>query len=287
MMRLTTFKPLWGNDRPIEEACRQANEAGFNGIEGRAPIKNHQAWSNAMAEHQCDYVAEIVSGGDYVPDRHWRVSQHLDDIRRQIEQAKPLSPLFANCIVGCDAWSESEMMRFFEQALSLENEMGLPLSFETHRSRCLFTPWITDRLARALPDLKLTLDMSHWCVVAERQMATEMDLIERIAPQVFHLHARVGYDQGPQVPDPAAPEYEYALRTHERIWQMIWQQQKTSGRDTSTLTPEFGPDGYCHLLPYTQAPVADIWQINQWMNRRERQVFHEFFNDDDTTGSKS
>lgn len=274
-MNLKTFKTLWGNTLPIEQACLQAKQAGFDGIEGRAPQNNVQIWKEALAAHKCDYIAEIVSGGDYVPERNWSIQNHMDDIQRQIDLSTPLNPHFATCIVGCDAWSEKDTLIFFEQAMGLEKKTGVTLSFETHRSRCLFNPWTTDSIVTELPEIKLTLDMSHWCVVAERQMDTELDLIKRIAPNIFHLHGRVGYDQGPQVPDPAAPEYEYALLVHEKIWQLVWNVQKKAGKEVSTFTPEFGPDGYCHLLPFTLAPVADIWQVNQWINHREKQKFDQ------------
>ena len=34
------------------------------------------------------------------------------------------------------------------------------------------------------------------------------------------------------------------------------------------MTPEFGPDGYLHTLPYKKAPVADLDNINRWMAKR-------------------
>ena len=37
----------------------------------------------------------------------------------------------------------------------------------------------------------------------------------------------------------------------------------------STLTPEFGPAPYLHLLPHTQTPVADLADICDWMARRQ------------------
>jgi hypothetical protein len=39
------------------------------------------------------------------------------------------------------------------------------------------------------------------------------------------------------------------------------------------MTPEFGPDGYTHLLPFTKAPVADLWELNLGMARSQRQQF--------------
>jgi hypothetical protein len=160
--------------------------------------------------------------------------------------------------------------------MELADKQGLELCFETHRSRSLFNPWVTQRLVRALPELKLTADFSHWCVVCERLMDTELDVIEAIAPQVVHIHARVGYDQGPQVPHPAAPEYAGVLQAHQRWWESIWRAQLAAGREVSSMTPEFGPDGYLHQLPFSGEPVADLWQINDWMRQCERQHFDSF-----------
>ena len=57
---------------------------------------------------------------------------------------------------------------------------------------------------------------------------------------------------------------------------MIWQSHLDSGCQISTLTPEFGPDGYLQSEPFTQKPVADLWEINQWMAEEERQHFSRF-----------
>jgi hypothetical protein len=41
------------------------------------------------------------------------------------------------------------------------------------------------------------------------------------------------------------------------------------------MTPEFGPDGYLHTLPYTKAPVADLDNINRWMAYRQRENYEK------------
>jgi hypothetical protein len=104
-------------------------------------------------------------------------------------------------------------------------------------------------------------------------MDSEPEAINAIVPNVMHIHARVGYDQGPQVPHPAAPEYTYALKAHQEVWEQVWDSQRRRGFGFTTMTPEFGPDGYLHTLPFTKAPVADLWEINQWMGETERQHF--------------
>ncbi|MGH9618027.1 MAG: hypothetical protein ACRD28_14915, partial [Acidobacteriaceae bacterium] len=56
-------------------------------------------------------------------------------------------------------------------------------------------------------------------------------------------------------------------------WRQIWEAQEKSGRDVSTLTPEFGPPTYMHTMPYTQTPVADLNAICNWMAQREQARF--------------
>jgi hypothetical protein len=276
-MPLQLFKTMWGFEGAFETACTMAEDAGFNGIEGRAPehAEERVLWKTTLQKQGLSYIAEIVTGGGYVPQRHLSVAAHLDDVEKALRNSMDLSPRFATCIGGCDAWSEEESIRFFEEAMKLAEGYGIGICFETHRSRSLFNPWTTHRIVDALPQIALTADISHWCVVCERQMDSELDTITAIAPNVRHIHARVGYDQGPQVPHPGAPEYAYALRAHQQCWEVLFDAQHARGAET-TMTPEFGPDGYLHTLPFTQAPVADLWTLNRWMADEERSHFEKY-----------
>ncbi|MEJ2590967.1 MAG: TIM barrel protein [Candidatus Thiodiazotropha sp.] len=277
-MELKLFRTLWGYQGEPAAAVAESAAAGFDGIEGQAPLDPAQrvALGEALATHGLDYIAEITTAGSYVPERHATLETHLATLARGLAASRELQPLKVNCIGGCDAWSESQSRRFFLQAMELADKQGLAIAFETHRSRSLFNPWVTQRLAADLPALRLTVDFSHWCVVCERLMDSELDVIETIAPQVAHIHARVGYDQGPQVPHPAAPAYAEALAAHQRWWERIWQAQLDAGCELTTMTPEFGPDGYLHHIPFSEEPVGDLWQINNWMRQREREHFAKF-----------
>jgi len=277
-MKLLQFKTLWGFEGDFESACMQAKEAGFEGIEGPAPedAQERAAWKASLEKHGLHYIAEAVTGGGYVPRRGLGVAEHLNDLEVILARSAALGPRFVTCIGGQDAWSEAESLRFFEDAMALAGRYNLEISFETHRSRSLFNPWVTRRIVDALPQISLTADISHWCVVCERQMDTEMETIEAIAPNVKHIHARVGYDQGPQVPHPAAPEYADALQAHRICWERFWDAQRSRGFEVTTMTPEFGPDGYLHTLPFTNAPVADLWEINRWMGQTERDHFDAY-----------
>lgn len=275
-MQLKIFKTLWGHSGTCEQAIEQALEAGFNGLEGPVPDNPRAAAAlrQQLADHNLGFIAEITTAGSYVPDRRASLQQHLDSFALKLEQSLRLEPLFISCLGGCDAWPEEQNTRFFAEAMNLAEQAGTVVSFETHRGRAFFNPWVTDRIVAALPDIRLTCDFSHWCVVCERLLDTELDVLQRLAQRAYHIHARVGYDQGPQVPHPGAPEYAPALHSHQSWWERIWQAQARQQRTFTTMTPEFGPDGYLHQAPFSREPVADLWDLNRWMAACERRHFH-------------
>jgi hypothetical protein len=274
-MELLVFKTLWGHTGSVDEAIAAARENTFDGIEGQALAKADmmREFRSKLSDAGLEYIAEICTGGSYVPDRKATVTDHLDSFRRQAEAVVECQPRFLTVIAGCDAWPLSASVEFFGAAMRFADQLGIAASFETHRSRSMFHPWITRDLLLALPDMRLTCDFSHWCCVCERLIDTEPDVLALCAERAHHVHARVGYDQGPQVPHPAAPEFRTALEAHERWWRMIWQAQEERGATASTMTPEFGPDGYLQCAPFTQRPVADLDEINGWMAQRERRQF--------------
>lgn len=277
-MKLKLFKTLWGFNQSYQQAIDQVMAADMQGIEGPAPDANNDrvALKQLLEKNKVDFIAEITTAGSYVPDRQATLQQHIETFRSKLQLSMELNPLFVTCLGGCDAWPEEQSVEFFSKAMELAETFGVKVSFETHRGRSLFNPWITQRVVEKIPEIQLTCDFSHWCVVCERLIDSEIEIIHQIANNAHHVHARVGYDQGPQVPNPAAPEYLSALKAHQRWWEIIWLSQNARGYQFSTMTPEFGPDGYLHETPFTREPVADLWELNTWMAKEESEHFARF-----------
>jgi len=198
------------------------------------------------------------------------IAIHLSTLREQIEECLDASPLFFNVQSASDAWSLAEAEEFYLALGDIESEFNVILSHETHRSRYFGNPWNTIRLLERVPEIKLTCDFSHWVCVAERLLEDADEVFHKIAHHCHHIHARVGYEQGPQVPDPRAPEWRAHLDAHELWWELLWMTQAAEGRDDEiTLTPEFGPPPYLQTLPFLQRPVADLESICDWMAQRQ------------------
>jgi hypothetical protein len=269
-MRLILFRSLWTNGGDLAAALADCRAGNFDGVEGPVPAAPaaRREFAARLAGSGAPFIAEVATGGGYVPVEI-SPARHLDDFCRQAEAAMECSPLFFTVLGGCDAWPPAQSAEFFGGVLARAAELGVVASIETHRSRPTYSPWATRDLLERLPELRLTCDFSHWCCVCERLVLdTDPGLLALCAARAHHVHARVGYEQGPQVPHPAAPEYRAALEAHERWWDAIWAAH--AGRDFTTMTPEFGPDGYLHAEPFTGALAADLNLINHWMGSRQR-----------------
>ena len=288
-MELECYKTLWGHTGTFVQACERARAAGFEGIEGPAPTSRQEqsTWRRQLQDTGLLYIAEICTAGSYIPERAASVKQHLSSLEQKLQQAMSLAPRLVTCIGGCDAWIEEQSLEFFSGAILLAKSYSATISFETHRGRSFFNPWVTARVCEQLPELRLTADFSHWCVVCERLMDTEQDTLDRLIGRVMHIHARVGYEQGPQVVDPRLARYQPALESHQRWWRRIWDCQLRQGYKRSTLTPEFGPDGYQQLDAFTSSPVGDLWEMNCWMAQQQRQQFGQWWRTETMYGEKA
>jgi sugar phosphate isomerase/epimerase len=277
-MRLELFRTLWGYRGTWDQAVDELLAAGFDGVEARIPETSAQRTANArvLREQRIPYIATLFTSTPVLPQQSHSAQIHLDDLVTKLGWAAELSPQKVNVLAGNDRWSLAEQVDFFGRAVELGNASGLQCCFEIHRGRSLYSPWVTLDVIRQVPELRLTSDISHWIVTCERLLDDPTDDLSAFIERVDHIQARVGYDQGPQVPHPGAPEHAENLLFHQRHWENIWTSQARRGFEVTTMTPEFGPDGYLHHLPFTDVPVADLWGLNQWMGNCERQHFHRF-----------
>lgn len=251
-------------DGSLADSLARIKAAGYDGVEGHPGLAQRPQFGRLLKRHRLAFIGMAFSVG---PD-------HLRSLADQIRVLKPLRPLSITVHGGKDDFTADESRRFFRGAVELERSLGVPLSHETHRGRILYTPWTTASLLRAVPGFLLCSDFSHWCCVAESLLEArpdgELDLAIR---RTRHVHARVGYAEGPQVPDPRAPEWAGALRAHEVWWAAMFASRKKAGARFVTVTPEFGPPDYLHTLPFTRQPVADLWDVCAWMKDRLRKTF--------------
>ena len=263
-MQLKVYKSLWGMAGTLDTQFQRIRSAGYDGVESASSeIKDHLYFRQLLAEHSFDYVALVYTEG---PD-------HLEEFRRLVSSAMDLGPKKIVAHVGRDTMSYVKQVRFLEACLRLEEEIGMPIAHETHRRRPLFSPMQTVAILRELPDLKLNVDFSHWCCVTESLLEDHADAVSLATLQAIHIHGRVGYENGPQVPDPSVPEWQRCVAAHESWWNLVIAAHKERGEFELTFVPEYGPPTYMQTNPSTGQPVSELWDVCLWSADRFRKQF--------------
>jgi sugar phosphate isomerase/epimerase len=262
-MKIQFFCPKWGSDQlSVPELLQKAKDAGYDGVE-YAVRRGH-----SQTELQSLFAAAEELG-------MLLIAQHYDTVEADFElheqlykdwfeKIKPFPFAKINSQTGRDFFSFAQNSRLINIAAEYEAKSGIPVIHETHRGKFSFASHITKDYLLKKPNLRLTLDLSHWVNVAESWLDDQAATVELAISRTDHIHARVGHTQGPQVPDPRAPEWQEALERHLAWWDEIVKQHKENNTDL-TITPEFGPYPYLIEMPYNRRPLAIQWDVNVWM----------------------
>jgi hypothetical protein len=265
--QLKIFATNWGFSGGIHQFCKKAKAEGYDGIEVWAPrgAKARDELMNAVEKNNLAYGFLVGNSGN-------SFKQNLEVFQEYVSLATTYRPLFINCHSGKDFFSFDENKQFIDFTTQISQASQIPIYHETHRARILFAAHIARKFIEAIPDLKLTLDISHWTCVAgsllEDQQATVLKALERTE----HIHSRIGLSNGPQIPDPRAPEFQKEVAAHFAWWDKVVELKSNKG-ELLTMTTEFGPSSYMWTLPYTKQPVANLWEVNAYMMRMWRERY--------------
>lgn len=256
---LTIMATNWGFPGTWDEYCAKAKAAGYDGCEIWWPTeaKERTAMFEALTKHGLKFGFLWGSGEADFRKNQSQFEATLNDI----VNAKPI---YINCHSCRDFFTAEQKLQAIAFTTKLSQSSGIPIYHETHRGRALYSAPVTRELIEKNKDLRITLDISHWCNVHESLLADQAETISLVLSRVDHIHARVGHPEGPQVSEPRAPEWENAVKAHFAWWDTVVETKKKEGKSLTVLT-EFGPPDYMPTTPYTRQPLADQWDINVHM----------------------
>lgn len=285
----------------VREALSLIKSQGYNGVE--APLKLALSigpkWTDLLKEYQLNAVYMVFTDGPVAPgypegfvmggpyDSHPMpgnsIDDHLNVFKRQVEVAYGMgsSTVLVNSHTGCDHWTVEQGGEFFKKALAWQKDNNFRVVHETHRTRFLYSPWVTRDILEN-PDfsgIEFNADLSHYTCVSETDPSNPVldGVVKRISQSTGHIHGRIGYENGPQVNDPRAPEWTSHVEGFFQWWERIWELQAKRGLKVSTFTPEHGPAPYQISFPYQNTPMADIWNINHWIALKAQERFARKF----------
>jgi hypothetical protein len=258
MQNLVVYQAIWALealdgfalDDDLEGALDKVLAAGFDGVGvslGRAK--------------QC----EIIS--PYLQERGktWEATAFVrtaDDLARAIEKAEVLGAHHLNVQIFERYDRVSEAVALLQRLEKVAQNVQIPVHYETHRGRLTNDLLFTVRLLDAMPQLKLTGDLSHYAVVHEMPLPVpESDAarMSRVIAQSWGFHGRVAGSHQVQV-SICAPQHRQWVEQFRAWWRegfASWIAR--SGPDaTLSFMPELGPPNYAMTGPDGRE-LADRW----------------------------
>ncbi|SDC68423.1 xylose isomerase [Niabella drilacis] len=267
-MDIQFLYPRWGAEAiPWHSFLHSVKEEGFAGIEWNpdGTGADNNAVVRLLQEMQLDYAIVTTVAAPYTgfDDYLLQLRRHL--VQLTDKEVFAFKPLFISLQTGREFFTEEQVVICDELTCEIRERTGISIYHETHRNKWTYAVHLLPPVIKRRRNIAFTLDVSHWFCVSESYLSDQQEAVLMAIEHAHHIHARVGYDQGPQVADPALPEYAEALNEHLRIWDQWIEMRRKKGYRTSTITPEFGPPPYMAVAGRDLIPRNEQWRLNVWM----------------------
>ena len=246
-MKIKFFCPRWGFEQlPWKSVLQAVKAAGYAGIEWFPYGEEGDHREVLVLLQELNLEFSIVMS---VTGHHPLFEDYMTALEQQLQhlaclQTEAIEPLFISAQTGRDYYSTPQVERILNSCKKICQQTCVPVYQETHRTKWAFAAHVVAPMLDIRKDLFLTLDISHSFCVSESYLHDQQEAVANAIRQARHIHARVGHTQGPQVWDPAIPEFAGALREHLNNWDQYIEQRRMNGDAYCTITPEFGPPSY-------------------------------------------
>ena len=270
-MQIKYLCTYWGSeDLSAKAFLDKVLSNGYDGVEINLP-DDPQFIDEFMSEleriRKTSHPDFIFIAQQVLSNEKETVAAYSERLTKRLNFLVGLNPNAINSHTGKDFFEFEENYNIIEKVEELGRAVGIPIWHEIHRGRFSFHLRTLLDYLNIFPNLKLIADLSHFCVVSESDLSDQQALLTRIYPNIQHIHARVGFEQSPQVNHPFAPEWNKHLDRYTTWWKEIIQFHSQNGAAHFTITPEFGPFPYMPQAPFTQQPLADQWEVNRLMKK--------------------
>lgn len=262
---------FWGcENQSAKEFLSNVISNGYDGVEINFPEDAHfvqefleelQKIRNNIDPNFVFIAQQVLSPKDE------SVSDYLQRITDRLTFITKLKPDAINSHTGKDFFDFGDNCKIIDIVEQISKNSGIPIWHEIHRGRFTFHLKTLLKYLDVFPKLNLIGDFSHFCVVSESNLNDQRDLLRQIYPNIKHIHARIGFEQSPQVNHPFAPEWKNHLDMYRIWWQEIIETLQKRNHSAISITPEFGPFPYMPQEPFTQKPHSSQWEINLQMKK--------------------
>jgi sugar phosphate isomerase/epimerase len=259
--RLLLVQNLWGlraypaadTEWPDERKVRVIAAAGFDAFDvwvGGAREEDLARWKALGVAHG------LGVGVEFGPER-------VEDADAAIAAAKRLGSVYLDAHVASAFTPEKEAEALLRALVERCRAASMPLVVQTHRGRVTQDLLRTVAYARAIPDLRFDLDLSHYFVAGEMggPLSPEAEAaIGALLERATMLDGRISNGEQVQV-DHLNPAYREPTERTAALWKRVmtgWLRGARRG-DVFPFRVELGPPGYA-ILGSDGREISDRWE---------------------------
>ncbi|MCD7034617.1 sugar phosphate isomerase/epimerase [Metabacillus sp. GX 13764] len=203
----------------LEKKFEQMAHAGFEGVFAGLPAKNEEKlWRRLMEEYSFHFGLESFP-------------ETAEDLRELLKKAADHDVLYVNAQVPDGFTIGEPAISRLQELMAEADSFGIPLFIETHRGRITQDLIRTAGYVSALPDLRLTIDLSHYVLAGEMTDFTIADpYFDQLLKRTSCLHGRI--TNGQQVQIDVGNGDHPMVEPFQQYWQrgmQYWRNQAGSG----------------------------------------------------------
>jgi len=277
--RFLVYQSLWAMERrrpdglewTLDEKLQMIHRAGFDGAGVRFADRAYvREVTDFLKSHGMTWQAQAYP-------------QTLDDLKPIIDHVLEFGADHLNVQPDVRPYTVQECIPLLEGWRRMAHDAGIPMQIETHRNRMTTDLFFTLHILDALPDLRLTGDLSHYVVGREFWYPVSDEdhaLMHRIIDNCWGFHGRVASREQIQL-QISFPHHQHWVEVFMGWWERGFRQwkRKAGSNETLTFLCELGPPEYA-MTGADGYELSDRWQEALMMKEMVRDLWQRVANDE-------
>jgi hypothetical protein len=256
---LLIYQALWAMDQLVKpeaglrEKFDRVKAAGFDGMAIDLGALSFSEARQTIPEFTRTGLHAVLSA----------FPQSVEDLRPALQLAREINAPFV-VVIGQQMPLELEaMIRTIRAWLAVAEEEGMPIQFETHRNCITNDLYTTVQLLEAIPEMRISADLSHY-VVAREMPCPVTPWLQQLITLVLHrsdsFQGRIASRSQIQIPLHFRQSQQW-IELFQQWWLegfSLWRARHSDEKASLAFICELGPPDYA----ITDAGGAEL--SNRW-----------------------